>query len=247
MIKTESEWTFSGDQTAQTYAIRIDDKTSEKPLVDPNRFSNWPRLLGTIRTVLRAVRVLKRSIKRYVMCDLDDFAADENKARNILLRISQSTRFKDIVSRLQSGLPLDKKDKLLPYQSSLDSYGLLMVEGRIQKSGLLFRSKHPVILHSKCRVAKLLIEKAHHDCGHHFGAHIQATFMIVGICRALGTLGKYCSICTRWRADKVRPKMAPLPNFCFQEHPKLYPFVNTGMDVFGPFRIEKSRTQTEFN
>ncbi|XP_075265266.1 uncharacterized protein LOC142357598 [Convolutriloba macropyga] len=41
--------------------------------------------------------------------------------------------------------------------------------------------------------------------------------------------------------------MAPLPKFRFPEHSKLYPFVNTGMDIFGPFHIEKSRTQTELN
>ena len=50
-IKPESEWTFSGDKTAQTYATQVDDKTSEKLLVDPNRFSNWPSRLGKIRTV----------------------------------------------------------------------------------------------------------------------------------------------------------------------------------------------------
>ena len=71
--------------------------------------------------------------------------------------------------------------------------------------------------------------------------------MIVGIHRALRTLGKYCFICRRWRAGNVRPKMAPLPKFRFPEHSKLYPFVNTGMDMFGPFHIEKSRTQTELN
>ena len=197
LIKPEREWTFSGDKPAQTYATQVDDKTSEKPLVDPNRFSNRPRLLGTIRTVFRAVRVLKRSIKRDILGKLDDFAADENKARTFVLRISQSTLFKDTVSRLQSGLPLDMKDKLLPYAPFLVGDGLLRVEGRIQKSGLPFQSKHPVILHSKCRVAKLLIEKTHHNCGHlgieHVRAHIQATFIIVGIRRALRTLGSTAS------------------------------------------------------
>ena len=71
--------------------------------------------------------------------------------------------------------------------------------------------------------------------------------MIVGTRRALRTLEKYCFICRRWRADNARPKMAPLPNFCFPEHSKLYPFVNNGMDMSGPFHIERSRTQTEFN
>ena len=228
LIKPESEWTFSGDKTAQTYATQVDDKTSEKSLVDPIRFSNWPRLLGTIMTVFRAIRVQKRLINRDVSCDLDNFAADEYKARNFLLRISQSTHFNDTVSRLQSGLLLDKNYKLLPYTPFLDSDGPLRVEGRILKSGLPFQSKYPVILHSKYRVSKLFIEKGHHDCGHHWiehvRAHIQAAFLIVGISRALRTLGKYCFICRRWRADNVRPKMAPLPSFCFPFlHSKLYP------------------------
>ncbi|XP_075254760.1 uncharacterized protein LOC142346138 [Convolutriloba macropyga] len=251
LIKPESEWKFSVDKPAQRYATQVDDKTSEKPLVDPNRFPNWPILIGTHRTVLEAVRVLKRSIKRDLPCDLDDFAADENKVRTFLLRISHSTHFKNTVSRLQSGLLLDRKDQLLPYTPFLDSGGLLRVEGRIQKSGLPFQSQHPVIHHSKCRVAKLHIEKAHHDCGHHgfehICAHIQATFMIVGIHRALRALGKYCFICRRLRVDNVRPKKAPLPNFWFLEHAKLYPFRNTGMDMFGIFHLEKSRNRTELN
>ena len=90
-IKPEIEWTFSGDKTAQTYATQVDDKASEKPLVDPNRFSNWSRLLGTIRTVFRAVRVLKRSIKRDVPCDLGDFAADETGSKLSLEDISVHT------------------------------------------------------------------------------------------------------------------------------------------------------------
>ena len=139
LIKPENRWIFSGDKTDQTYATQVDDKTREKPLVDPNRFSNWLRLLGTIRTVFRSVRVSKKSIKRDVPCD---------KARNFLLRIYQSTHFKDPVFRLQSRPPLEKKDRLLPYTPFLHSDGLLRIEGRIRKSGLPLQSKHPVILHS---------------------------------------------------------------------------------------------------
>ena len=140
VIKPESEWTFSGDKTAQTYATQVDVKTSEKPLVDPNRFSNWPRPFGTIRTVFRAVRILRRLIKRDVLCDLDDFAADENKARSFLLRISQSTHFKDTVSRLLSEPPLDNKDKLLPYTPFLDSDGLLRLRDEFRNLDCFFRA-----------------------------------------------------------------------------------------------------------
>ena len=71
--------------------------------------------------------------------------------------------------------------------------------------------------------------------------------MIVWIRRALRSLGKYCFISRLWWADNVRPKLAPIPKFCFPEDFKHYPFVNTGMDMFGPFHIEKSRTRTELN
>ena len=250
LIKPEIEWTFSCDKTAQTYATQVDDKTSEKPLVDQNRFSNWPRLLGIIRTVFRSIRVLKKLIKHDVPCDLDDFAADENKAGNFLLRISHSTHFKDTISRLQSGLPLDKKDKILPYTHFLDGDGLLSVEGRIQKSGVPFQSKKRWFSTASAELPICLSRKHITTAGImelNIRAHIQANFMIVWIRRALRNLGKYCFICTRWRADNVRPFMAPLPIFLFLEHSKLFPFVNTWIDMFGPFHIERSRTQTELN
>ena len=36
----------------------------------------------------------------------------------------------------------------------------------------------------------------------------------------------------------MRPKMADLPEFRFPDANKQYPFVNTGMDMFGPFCLE---------
>ena len=43
----------------------------------------------------------------------------------------------------------------------------------------------------------------------------------------------------------MRPKMADLPEFRFPDVNKQYPFVNIGMDMFGPFYIEDKREGTQ--
>ena len=45
----------------------------------------------------------------------------------------------------------------------------------------------------------------------------------------------------------MRPKMADLPEFRFPDVNKQYPFVNTGMDMFGPFYIEDKRESTQMH
>ena len=124
-----------------------------------------------------------------------------------------------------------KGDKLMPFTPFLDEDGLLRVGRRLSKAPLTCNAKHPLVLHSR-----LLIEKAHHDCGHqgveHVKAHLQQTFMMIGLRKVLRSLGKYCFICRRWRADNVRPKMADLPEFRFPDANKQYPFVNRNGHVW---------------
>ena len=45
----------------------------------------------------------------------------------------------------------------------------------------------------------------------------------------------------------MRLKMADLPEFKFPDVYKEYPFVNTGIDMFGPFYIEDKREGTQMH
>ena len=159
--------------------------------------------------------------------------------------------FSRTISSLLKGSNLKKRDKLMPFTHFLDDIGLLRVGGRPKKAPLTFNAKHPLVLHSRSRIARLLIEKAHHDSGHqgmeHVKAHLQQTFMMIWLRKALRSLGMNCFICRRWRADNVRPKMADLPDFRFPDVNKQYPFVNTEMDMCGPFYIEDKREGTQLH
>ena len=133
----------------------------------------------------------------------------------------------------------------------LDDDGLLRVGGRLNKAPLTYSAKHPLVLHSRSKISRLLIEKARHDFGHqgveHVKACLQQTFLMIGLRKVLRSLEKYCFFCRQWRADTVIPKMADLPEFSFPDVNKQYPFVNTGMDIFGPFYIEDKRVGTQMH
>ena len=162
--------------------------------------------------------------------------------------MSQNELFSGIISALLKRDNLEKGDKLVPFTPFLDDDGLLRVAGRLNKAPVTYSAKHPLVLHSMSKIARLLIEKAHHDCGHqgleYVKSHLHQIFLIIGLRKVLQSLGKYCFICRRWRADNVRPKMADLLEFRFPDVNKQYPFDNLGMDMFGPFYIEDKCTKS---
>ena len=181
----------------------------------------------------------------------DIFASEEKRARNYLIKRFQNKLFSGTISALLKGDNLETGDKLMPFTPFLDDDGLLRVGGRLNKAPLTYSAKHPLVVHSRSKTARLLKEKARHDCGHqgveHVKAHLQQTFLMIGLRKVLRSLGKYYCLCRRWRADNVRPKMADLPEFRFPDAIKQYPFVNTGMDMFGPFYIEDKREGTQMH
>ena len=131
----------------------------------------------------------------------DNFPSDENGARNYLIKTSHNEFFSGKISTLLKGSNLEKGDKLMPFTPFLDDIGLLRVGGSLNKAPLTYSAKNPLVLHSRSKNARLLIEKAHHDCGHqgveHVKAHLQQTFLMIGSRKALRSLGIYCFICRR--------------------------------------------------
>ncbi|XP_075248397.1 uncharacterized protein LOC142341355 [Convolutriloba macropyga] len=255
LSKPQDSWNFaegSDPHICATQATQL-----QTPVIEVDKFSTWSRLLNSTRMVLQAIRRFRAKVRTRRQNESPEtsntniFASDENKARNYLIKMSQNELFSGTISALLKGGNLEKGDKLMPFTPFLDEDGLLRVGGRLNKAPLTYNAKHPLLLHSRSKIARLLIEKAHHDCGHqgveHVKAHLQQTFLMIGLRKVLRSLGKYCFICRRWRADNVRPKMADLPEFRFPDANKQYPFVNTGMDMFGPFFIEDKREGTQMH
>ncbi|XP_075243734.1 uncharacterized protein LOC142337985 [Convolutriloba macropyga] len=175
---------------------------------------SWVFAENSNNTLQEKVRI-RRQNKSPENSNNDILASDEKRARNYLIKMSPNELLSGTISALLKGDNLEKGDKLMPFTPFLDDDGLLRAGGRLNKAPLTYSVKHP-----------LGVE--------HVKAHLQKFFMMIGLRKVLQSLGKYCFICRRWRADIVRPKMADLLEFRFPDANKQYPFVNTRMDMFGP-------------
>ncbi|XP_075253151.1 uncharacterized protein LOC142344951 [Convolutriloba macropyga] len=241
----QDSWIFAEDSDPHICATQA--TPLQTPVVEVEKFSTWSRLLNSTRMVFQAIGRFKAKVRTRRQNESpetsnnDSFASDEKRARNYLIKMSENELFSGTTFALLKGDNLEKGDKLMPFTPFLDDDGLLRLGGRLDRAPLTYSAKNPLALHSRSKIARLLIEKAPHDCGHqgveYVKAHLQQIFLMIGLRKALRSIGKYCFICRRWRADNVRPKMADLPEFRFPDANKQYPFVNTGMDMFGPFYI----------
>ena len=231
----QESWIFAEDNDPHICATQATQL--QTPIVEVEKFSTWSPLLNSTRMVFQAITQFKtkvQTIRQNESVETSNpniFASDEKRARNYFIKMSQNESFSGTISALLKGDNLEKGDKLMPFTHFLDDDGLLRVGGRLNRAPLIYSVKHPLVLHSRSKIARQLIEKAHYDCGHqgmeHVKAHLQQTFLMIGLRKAMRSLGKYCFICRGWRADNVRPKMADLPEFRFPDVNKQYPFVNT--------------------
>ena len=124
----------------------------------------------------------------------ENFSSDDNGARNYLIKMSKNDLFSGTISSLLKRNNLDKGDKLMPFTPFPDDDGLLRVGGRLNKAPLTYTAKHPLVLHSRSRIAILFIEKARHDCGNqgveHVKAPLQQTLLMIGLRKVLRSLMK---------------------------------------------------------
>ena len=254
-LSTPQDWNFAEDSDphiSATHATQL-----QTPVIEVERFSTWSWLLNSSRRLLQAKRRFEAKVRTRrrnessETSNTDIFVSYENRARKYLIKPSQNKFFSGTISLLLKGDNLEKGDKLIPFTPFLDDYGLLRVGGRFNVAPLAYSAKHTLVLHRRSRIERLLIEKAHHYCGHqdveHVKAHLQQTFLMIGLRKVLRIPGKDCSSCRRWKADNVKSKMADLPEFRFPDVNKQYPLVNTGMDMLWPFYIEDKRKGTQMH
>ncbi|XP_075261720.1 uncharacterized protein LOC142353373 [Convolutriloba macropyga] len=144
----------------------------QTPVVEVEKFQTRRRLFNSSRMLFQAIRRFKSKVltrrqnESIETSNTDIFASDEKRARHYLIKMSQNELFSGTISVLLKGDNLEKADKLMPFTPFLDDDGLLGVRGRLNKAPLTYSAKHPLVLHSRSKIARLLIEKAHHDCGH---------------------------------------------------------------------------------
>ena len=202
-------------------------------LIDP--FSSFSRLKRVTAWMMRFISNCRASQRKLTRVSGSLTVSELNKAVLYWVSISQTTHFSAEIGALKSSKSLPRSSPLISLNIFLDADGLLRVGGRQQNSRLSYDRRHPIILHWKHPVTKLLIHTEHLRLLHAgpllISGSLGRRYHIVGGRRAIHSVSRRCVICRRRSLRPQPPLMGQLPSE--RVTPDLV-FNRVGIDYAGP-------------
>ena len=129
--------------------------------------------------------------------------------------ISQQKHFAEEIDAIQRKVTLPNSSCLLLLHPIVDSSGLLRVGSREQNSRAPYSSQHPIILHGKHPVSKLLIQSEHlrllYAGPKLLTSSIGRRFHIIGHRKMVRSITRGCVTCRRTSAQPRPQMMGQLP------------------------------------
>ena len=149
----------------------------------------------------------------------------------------EMTRLEMAPSGVKRSSPLYKLDPVM-------EDGILRVGGRLDRSAMPQKSKHPIILSKNMHISSLILRQIHENVGHngrnHVLSQLRQKYWITGANAAVRKIISKCVECRRVRGRPGEQKMAGLPvERLIPDNP---PFTNVGLDYFGPIEVKKARS-----
>ena len=149
--------------------------------------------------------------------------------------VSQTDHFLPELKLLRSKSSLPKSSSLLPLHPYLDDHGLLRVGVRLCNSSLSFSQRHPIILHQKHPITRMIIHTEHIQMLHAgptlLMTSLSRRYHIIGLRKAARFIIRQCVICRRQSAKPEHQLMGQLP--LERVNPDIV-FENVGIDYAGP-------------
>ena len=163
-------------------------------------------------------------------------------AQASIFRLLQQEKFAEELKSLKAEKEVPKNNKILQFSPFKDQQGLIRAQGRIGKSQLSFKTKHPILSYWKHNVVELFLQNEHKNSHHEGTEHVrnivQQKFWILGIRNALRLIRNKSIRRRKGRAQTLTPVMAELPT---ERLDASIAFGNVGVDYFGPFTVKIGR------
>lgn len=250
LLKNPREWTskYSFNSIANEAELEKRKITLTTKITLPNFLDNF---LNNISSLSKIKRIIA-----YILRFINNIKGSNQKSRNaknlpfnslhndelhyallVLIKHVQNTNFSQEILCIKNKELLPKRLKRL--NPILDAAGMLRVGGRLCHSELSFNQKHPLLLPSKSILTTLLIRETHISNMH---AGIQTTcailmqnFWILSVKNSVRSVICKCVPCWKTRPPTFQPPMGNLPEFRVNQ---ARPFLNTGVDLAGPFTLK---------
>uniref|UniRef100_A0A4Y0BI96 Integrase_H2C2 domain-containing protein n=1 Tax=Anopheles funestus TaxID=62324 RepID=A0A4Y0BI96_ANOFN len=141
-------------------------------------------------------------------------------------------------------ISFEKSSALYKLSPMLEEYGIIRMEGRMERAEFLpFSLIFPVILPSDHVVTRLIVRHHHEKSGHGYREavknELRQLYYILHLDATVRKEATACVWCKVRRNHPDVPRMAPLP--VQRLTPNLRPFSFTGVDYIGPFNVTIGR------
>lgn len=207
----------------------------QEQIINPNRFSDFKRLLRVTAWALRFVDTLRKRNNQKGPLTSDELS----NAEQFWIKIVQSDCFSPEICCIKNSKPLPKDSKLLCLNPFLDSDHILRISGRLGKTNLPSNEKHPIILPPKHKFTELLIWESHERVFHssvtHTSVQLREKFWILKARQTIKSLLRSCVICKRFSSSPGDQMTAPLPADRVEQSA---PFSIIGVDFAGPLFVK---------
>ena len=168
-------------------------------------------------------------------------------AVTLLVKVDQRHYFLRELITLKKSKPVPAASEVCQLSPVLDIHGVMRVGGRLVNGKFSEDSKHPIILHHRSALAKLIVMDLHCQLAHSSADRVindlRHRYYVLRIGVVVRSVLNRCVRCKRLFSRPQPPLMAALPASRLRSH--LPPFHSVGIDYFGPLTVIMFRRQVK--
>ncbi|XP_063821265.1 uncharacterized protein LOC135071404 [Ostrinia nubilalis] len=235
---------------------------------DPSRFSSWLRMVRATARAHQYIKILRNRINSKLGShNLATRFSSSSRAHNShpahslsslpllsdedlytaevhIIRQCQEESFSEELRSIRRRQAVNRSSRLLRLTPTLDSEGLLRMNGRVSATpDMPSFTKRPIILDGRHHTARLLVTHYHKKAAHGLNElvvnEIRQRYWILRLRNTIRSIALRCTICTIRRASPVPPPMGDLPPERLAHHRR--PFTFVGLDYMGPMIVAVGR------
>ncbi|MEZ4720248.1 MAG: hypothetical protein R2813_00025 [Flavobacteriales bacterium] len=204
------------------------------------------RLVAWILLCMNNLLCRSRGTKPRDLC-LGLSTANLKDAEVSVIRYVQRHAFPEELKSVSLSKPIKLSSALFNLTPALNSTGLLVIGGRLQKSALNECSKHQAILPKNSPVSRLIVKFFHgqslHSGSEYVLSLIRERYWIIGSRRLVKDVRRNCFTCRKLFNQPLTQQMSSLPKD--RVAVDVSPFTYVGIDYFGPFLVKVNRSEVK--
>ena len=206
----------------------------QEPIIPLNYFSSFTRLQRVTAWVMRFINHCRQNCVSSPILTVKELST----AEKYWIRIIQA-HFTSDIAALKNKCGLSNDSSLLSLRPFIDSDGLLRVGGRENNSNLTYQRMHPLIIHGKHPITKLIIRSEHLRMLHAgltlLCSALSNRFHILYMRKTVRSIIRQCITCHR---QACKPQSQLLGQLPLERVTPGSVFQRVGVDYAGPVKIK---------